>query len=79
MNNTFYFLRHAEVEIDKEVPVSSWRLTKEGKRVAYELAEQGIFDDVDMVVASEESKAIETAEPIAKRLGVELTCVAEFG
>lgn len=79
MNNTFYFLRHAETEVDKEIPVSYWKLSKEGKRAAYELADQGIFDDVHMIVASEEPKAIETAEPIAKRLGVELMCVAELG
>ena len=78
-SNTFYFLRHAETEIDREVPVSYWRLTKEGRRAAYELADAGMFDDVDMIVTSEESKAIETAEPIAKRLGTQPMCVAELG
>ena len=79
MNNTFYFLCHAETKMDKSVPVSYWKLSKGGKKEAYELADVGMFDDIDAIVTSEEEKAVQTAAPIAKRLGVEPMCIAELG
>ena len=79
MNNTFYFLRHAETKMDKATPVSYWKLSKNGKKEAYELADAGMFDDIDIIVTSEEEKSVQTAAPIAKRLGRQPMCIAELG
>ncbi|MCD6522724.1 MAG: histidine phosphatase family protein [Candidatus Diapherotrites archaeon] len=67
--NTLIFLRHAEVEIDKNKPISEWPLSDYGKRHAETVANSGIFDDVDVIISSAERKAYQTAEPIARRIG----------
>ena len=56
MNNTLIFLRHAKTIQDKSKPSSQWRLAETGKKTAKELAASGIFDDVDIVISSNEKK-----------------------
>jgi len=34
MNNTFYFLRHGETKVDKNIPVSKWVLSETGEAQA---------------------------------------------
>ncbi|NOX71557.1 MAG: histidine phosphatase family protein, partial [Candidatus Micrarchaeota archaeon] len=65
MNNTIIFLRHAETKKDAAIPVSKWVLTERGKRCAKELAESGIFDDVDVIIVSGEMKSYQTALPFS--------------
>jgi 2,3-bisphosphoglycerate-dependent phosphoglycerate mutase len=65
-----WFVRHAQVEIDLARPASSWRLSVEGRASADELARR--LAPLPRVVSSPEPKAVATAEPIARRSGVEV-------
>jgi broad specificity phosphatase PhoE len=78
MNNTLVFLRHAETKKDKNIRVSQWILTESGKKSAEDLAESGIFDDVDVIISSGEEKAYLTAKPFADRLGKKIVRVPEL-
>ena len=67
-NNILIFLRHAETRKDNTLPIRQWRLTLEGKKMVEKFAATGIFDQVDIIVSSQEIKAYHTALPFAKRL-----------
>jgi len=73
MNNTFYFLRHAETSPDKERPVSTWVLSRKGEEQARQVAESGAFDEMDIIITSAEEKAFQTAKPLATKLRKEIT------
>ena len=62
------YLSHPEVVIDPAVPVTDWGLTPAGAARVTALAERLPADDIH-VVSSAERKALETAWPIAARLG----------
>jgi len=64
------FVRHAQVEIELGRPASTWRLSAAGRASAEELAAR--IAPVPRVVSSPEPKAVATAEPLARRSGVEL-------
>ncbi len=78
MNNTFYFLRHAETEVDKNLPVSEWTLSENGIKQAEELANTDIFADINIVISSDEGKAHQTAKPIAEKLEKEIIRIPEL-
>lgn len=78
MNNTFYFLRHGETKKDMDVPISQWKLSEKGEEQARKLAQENIFNGVDIVVASAEEKAYQTAKPIADKLGKEIIQLKEI-
>jgi len=65
-----WFVRHAQVELELDLPASSWRLSAEGRASAEELAQR--LAPVPRVLSSPEPKAVATAEPLARRSGVEL-------
>ncbi|MGQ7844683.1 histidine phosphatase family protein [Granulosicoccus sp. 3-233] len=50
----------------------SWSLNDTGKSRVAALVESGVLRGTNRVVSSAETKAIETAEPLANRLGCEL-------
>ncbi|MBS3162885.1 histidine phosphatase family protein [Candidatus Woesearchaeota archaeon] len=79
MNNKIIFLRHAETKKDENVLVSRWILTLEGKRKSQRLVDTGIFDDVDIIIASKEIKAYQTVLPLAKRLNKKIIRIKELG
>ncbi len=66
------YLSHPNVDIDPEVPVPSWGLNEEGRRRARTMLDQPWVSAVGRVVSSGETKAIETAELLAARLGLEV-------
>jgi len=72
MNNTFYLLRHAEPQINRNSLVHEWDLSARGKRQAEEISLSGVFDDIDSVISSYEKKACQTAKPIADMLGKDI-------
>lgn len=72
MNNTLYFLRHGKTKVDSATPISQWLLSEVGEAQAGELAKSGIFDETDVIISSTEQKAIDTAKPIADKLGLEI-------
>ncbi|MGY5854795.1 MAG: histidine phosphatase family protein [Candidatus Thorarchaeota archaeon] len=78
MDSIFHFLRHAETQIDPDHPVITWELTEKGLEQTRNLADSGVFDSIDFIVTSEERKAITTAEPIALRLGIEISPYPAF-
>ncbi|MHA2378135.1 MAG: histidine phosphatase family protein [Candidatus Thorarchaeota archaeon] len=73
MTTLIHLLRHAETKLDPCVPADRWHISEEGAKSARVLASSSVFDSVDLIVASAEEKAYETAVPIAKRIGAEIT------
>ncbi|UCE10248.1 MAG: histidine phosphatase family protein [Candidatus Thorarchaeota archaeon] len=65
MSKELYFLRHAETSIVYELPPSKWPLSGKGREQAVKLALLGTFDEVDVLISSEEPKAYQTAGPLA--------------
>lgn len=78
MNNTFYFLRHAETKVDRNVPVSKWTLSETGEAQAEQLVTEGVFKDVNLIFSSTEEKAYKTALPTAESLGKEVIRLEEI-
>ena len=78
MNNTLIFLRRAETKKKKNIPVSKWVLTEEGKQKSEDLVKTGIFDDVDIIISSKEVKAYQTAKPFAKKLNKRIIQIKEL-
>jgi broad specificity phosphatase PhoE len=78
MNNTFYFLRHGKTKVDKGLPVSKWVLSDVGEGQARQRAQDGIFDEVNVIYSSSEEKAYQTAKPIADRLEKEVIQLEEL-
>ncbi len=72
MNNTFYFLRHGKTKVERERPVSQWVLSDVGEAQARQVAEEDVFDAVDIIFSSTEEKAYQTAKPIADAVGKEI-------
>lgn len=75
MNNTLLFLRHGHTEpkYDPENPdeylgISEWELSSKGKLQSEEAATIPELQDVDLIVVSSEEKAMQTAEPLIRRL-----------
>src|SRR3989344_9068519 len=79
MKNTFYFLRHGEAEKDKKLPISKWKLSDMGIKQAIKLANERTFQNIDIVFASTEEKAFQTAKPIADSISKEILQVFELG
>lgn len=79
MNNKIIFLRHAKTKVDNTLPIADWFLTDDGVKHAKEVSSDPIFDDVDLIFASTERKAVDTAKPITERLGKEIIQVENLG
>jgi broad specificity phosphatase PhoE/GNAT superfamily N-acetyltransferase len=69
--------RHSSPEIDPAVPGSQWRLSEEGRRRCYLLAQRLSPYGLSAVLSSVEPKAVETAQIVARQLG--LPCEAVEG
>ena len=78
MNNEFVFLRHALTKIDLAKPADQWELAEEGIKNITVLVQSGVFDGIDIIIASAEKKAYQTAHFVAERLNKEITQMAEF-
>ena len=78
---TILLARHGETDWNA---VGRWQghtdraLTERGRRQAVELAERLANDAIDAVYSSDLLRAVETAEPVAKRLGLPLQTVPEL-
>lgn len=64
------YITHPEVVVEPDVPVGRWRLSDAGRRRMRTFAESGKMDSVTAVWASDEAKAVEAAEILARRLGL---------
>jgi broad specificity phosphatase PhoE len=63
-------VRHSLPKMIAGLPASQWRLSEEGRRRCGVLAERLAIYDLSIVIASEESKAIETGQILAELLGL---------
>jgi len=72
MTNELIFIRHAKTKIDKEVPIENWTLTNEGFEQAQEIANSKEFNDVDILISSNELKTYLTIKPLSEKLQKEI-------
>ena len=71
-NNTYIFLRHGETVKDPNIPAINWVLTDETQEALNKLADETTFDNIEVIYSSNEHKAIKSAEPFAKKLGLSI-------
>jgi broad specificity phosphatase PhoE len=64
------FFRHAKTAID--LKKKEWELSEEGKRETREMIQPEGFKGVDLIITSEEKKAIQTAEILNEKLQKEI-------
>ena len=66
-------VRHAEVQIEKEIDPTLWKLSPEGRESIHQLSKANVWRDIQKIYTSPETKAIETAQILAAhhRLDVE--------
>ncbi len=79
MENELIFIRHAKTKVDKEVPIENWVLTEEGEKQAEEIANSGEFDEVNLLICSNEDKSYLTIKPFADKLDKEIIRVEDLG
>src|ERR1700680_4971682 len=66
------YLTHPQVQIDPAVPVPLWGLSDIGHARVKALVIAGWLSGTTQIISSAEHKAVETAEPLAAALGIEL-------
>ncbi len=72
MNTTVRYLTHPQVLIEPNKDIQGWYLNDVGKSRVEKLAMSGALIDPAMVISSAETKALETARPLAKAARCEL-------
>lgn len=73
MTGTVRYLTHPQVLIDPAKDITTWSLNSVGTaRVAALAAQMGLLSATKKVISSAETKAMETARPLAAALGVSL-------
>ncbi|MGF1476730.1 MAG: histidine phosphatase family protein [Geminicoccaceae bacterium] len=72
MTSIVRYLSHPEALIDPFVDVRRWGLSPKGQARLQRLIDSDCLAGTSRVISSDETKAIETAAPIADRLGCEL-------
>ncbi|MHA1185263.1 MAG: histidine phosphatase family protein [Candidatus Heimdallarchaeota archaeon] len=77
-NNVLFHLRHAETKYDEAVPVSQWALSEYGLKQAEALVQEEIFSKIDIIITSGETKAYQTATPIATALNLSISQFVEL-
>lgn len=74
-----YFLTHPDVVLDKSIPVTRWPLSEVGKKKAAKFTELTGTINLKEIYSSPETKAIETAQLISAKIGVEIKILPELG
>jgi broad specificity phosphatase PhoE len=62
----FVFIRHSKTDRNPQVPIICWGLADQGIELAKELSQKDVIKDLDVVYASFQTKALETAILLAK-------------
>lgn len=75
MTKYLVLVRHAQPEIVEAAPAREWRLSPQGRVHADYLAEELSRFQPEAIVSSDEPKAVETAEIIARRYQLDLQIV----
>src|SRR5690349_15402409 len=73
MTRLLRYLTHPQVRIDPVVPVPNWGLNEVGAARVAAFVSRRAVQGTSRIVSSAERKAVETAEPIAASLGLDLT------
>jgi broad specificity phosphatase PhoE len=68
-------IRHAQSLPDYDVPADRWRLSPGGREQALALAREPFWRQIRTLHSSDEPKAVQTAEPAARRHGLSLRAV----
>lgn len=79
MNNELIFIRHAKTKKDKDIPIGDWVLTEEGEKQAEKIANSGEFDNVEILISSNEDKSYLTIKPLADKLNLKVIKVKDLG
>ena len=66
------YLTHPQVLIDPQTPVPLWGLSAVGRDRVSIIPQSGALRSTTQIISSGEKKAIETAQPIAATLGINL-------
>lgn len=74
-----HYVSHPAVHIDPEVSVDRWGLSDEGRRAATAMLDASWVSSVGRIVSSAETKAMETAELLAERLGLDVEVRPQTG
>jgi broad specificity phosphatase PhoE len=74
-----FFITHREVVVDPLIPVPQWKLSPRGVARARRMLEQAWVPDIGHIIASEERKALDTAELLAGHLALSYVVRAELG
>jgi broad specificity phosphatase PhoE len=75
---TLIIIRHSISKIDQNLPPHQWGLTGEGRVRCVPLSEKLTVHDPGIIVASDEPKAEQTGEIVARELGVPLRTAANI-
>jgi broad specificity phosphatase PhoE len=70
--NKLILIRHSQSQVDPDSPAHEWPLSEEGRRRCAPLAQRLAVYAPEVIVASRERKAAETATRVAATLGVRL-------
>ena len=65
-----YYVTHPQVRIDAAIPVPEWGLSDIGRARAVAMLDQPWVGSIRRIVSSDERKAIETGEILARHLGL---------
>ena len=66
------YLTHPEVMIDPNIPVTDWGLSPQGRARIDRLIASGTLAGTGRIISSAERKAIETAQPIADAMDLQV-------
>ncbi|QAU47786.1 histidine phosphatase family protein [Bradyrhizobium guangzhouense] len=72
MMHVVRYLTHPQVNIDPSIPVPRWGLSEVGRARTEAVTATGLLSGTAQVISSGEQKAIETAEIIAAKLGIDV-------
>lgn len=79
MKNELIFIRHAETRINKDIPIEKWVLTEKGEEQANKIANSKKFDNIELLISSNESKSYLTIKPLADKLNKKIIKVEDLG
>ena len=78
MKKYLILVKHSVPQIHPEHPANTWKLSEEGQLRAHRLAEQLESFAPEVIVSSDEPKAKETADIVARRLQLDLQIVPDL-
>lgn len=72
MNNTLFFLRHANTQKKSKIHPTLWGLSDDWKKTAWKIANIFEFQDIEVIICSEEMKTYLTVKPLADKLWIKI-------